>query len=196
MYIVAVAALLGAGFFIKKKLSKRNDRPAPLVISSPSSGTSSVNEVPMVMARSYPDIAARLDNLAARAAQGETGSMVSRPPPPAFRNNRAERENPFVDNGRSTDSQSEDEVPLVLAKSYPKIAAELGAIAARAQRGEPGAAIGRQPQPSQNGREERGFPFAEPPGRPYTESVSGDEGLESPVAPELSNTTRRPRNVR
>lgn len=193
---MGVAALLGASFFIKKKLSKRNDRPEPLVVSSPSSGTSSVNEVPMAMARSYPDIAARLDTIAARAQQGETAPVVSQPPPP-FQNNRVERENPFVDNDRSGDLQSDEEVPLVLAKSYPKIAAELGAIAARAQRDEPGAAMGRQPQPfSQNIREDRGFPFAEPRGRLYTERMSSDEGLESPIAPELSNATRRPRNVR
>lgn len=187
-----------------KRLCKRNDRPEPLVISTPSSasaaGTSPANEAPMVMARSYPDIAARLDTIAARAEQGRTGPAVSQPPPPPFRNDRVERENPFVDGNRAADAQSGDgdEVPLVLARSYPKIAAELGAIAARAQRGESGA-MPRQPQsqsPPQNSREERGFPFAEPPGRLYTERVSSDEGLESPIAPELSYATQRPKNMR
>lgn len=207
---------MGAFFFIKKSRSKQNDRSKPLVISSPLPDTASVNEEgPMIMARSYPDIAARLDTIAARAGQGESGMMMvprtPPPPPPPFGNNRPERENPFADsninrperenpfadNNRSVESQNEDEVPLVLAQSYPLIAAELGAIAGRAQRGEPGLNRQQPPQPTQESRERRGFPFAEPSqkGRPNNASMSGDEGLESPIAPELSNAARRARNV-
>lgn len=240
---------MGAVFFIKKSRSKKDDRSKPLFISSPLPDSSSSfvdDEPPMVMAKSYPDIAARLAAIAARAEQVESLMVPRAPPPPPFssRNDRPERdienpfadnnraaepqleddewprpppplfssnnrperenENPFADIGRAAESQNED-VPLVLAQSYPLIAAELGEIAGRAQRGEPKVVTTRQPkskpqqqqQPTQDSRERQGFPFAEPPKRARYDdgSMSGDVGMESPIAPELSNAARRARNV-
>lgn len=211
---MGLAALFG-GFIFIKTLSKRTEKADLPFISGPSpfSDGSSTNEAPMAMARSYPDIAARLGAIAARAERGEHGQMA--PPPPSFQDNadRRQLENPFVDNV-SANSMNE-RAPMVMARSYPGIAAELGAIAARAERGEPGSNI-RPPPAAQNQREEREFPFAESdampntqqfgrpapalgrqsPGSFYTERSSGDVGLESPVAPDLPYRTRGPRNVR
>lgn len=202
-----MAALIGGYFFIKKTLNKRENRPERLVISAPStlSGGSSVNEAPMVMARSHPDIAARLGAIAARAERGEPGQMTAQPPP--SRTNQVERANPFAD--KFSAASASDQVPLVLARSYPGIAAELGAIAARAERGEP-SMMAPRPRGARDEREGVGFPFAEndimptsqqtgrsaanrePSGSTYTER----SGVESPIVPDLPNGGRRPWNVR
>lgn len=166
-FAVGLAALIGGYFFIRKTLSKQKNRPGPaLAVSAPSpfsDGSSANDEGPMVMARSYPDVAARLEAIAARAERGEPGQTMASQPPRSQQNNRTmqRRENPFTNKG-SADFMSE-EAPLVMARSYPGIAAELGAIAARAERGELASMVPQQPPLfSQNERERGGgFPFPE-----------------------------------
>lgn len=139
-------------------MRKRNDRlrsPSP---SDLFSGRPSTDEAPMVMARTYPDIAAQLGAIAARAEQGELGSTVHLGMTHS-QNGSDRRGFPFAENGPAN-SPPTDEALMVMARSYPNIAAKLEEIAARAERGELGPTI-LQPRPSQDGGEAKASPFAD-----------------------------------